>query len=110
MNNVDIHARSAKYHLSCNCDFVVRYNNAQHANANIAGNGDHTNTDVASTKAYTSVKDYLELSVVNQNQAVTISDVRIHIKGLEQNGSPNRNLMGYQLLTCLWDDPKSLWH
>ena len=47
MNTVDRHARSAKCYLSCNCDFLVRYNNLKHANANIAGDGDHTNFAVA---------------------------------------------------------------
>ena len=109
INNVDLHARSAKYHLSCNCDCVVSYNNIQSANANIAGNGDHINSAVAPTKAYKS--DNLELTVVNQNQVVTLSDVRdLHIKGLERNGSPNPNSMGYKLLTCLRDDRKSLWY
>ena len=63
LNNVDRHARSAKYHLSCNCDCVVRYNNIQRANANIVGNGDHINSAVALTKTYKSVN--LELTVVN---------------------------------------------
>ena len=100
-------ATECKYHLSCNCDFVVKYNNIQHANANIAGNGDHTNSAVAPTKAYKSVKDYPELSVVNQNQVVTISDVcDLHIKGLERNGSPNPNSMGYELLTCFTRRPQ----
>ena len=63
INNVDLHARSAKYHLSCNCDCVVRYNNIQRTNAKIAGNGDHINSAVALTKAYKS--DNLELTVVN---------------------------------------------
>ena len=66
INNVDLHARLAKYHVSCNCDFVVRYNNIQCANANIAGNGDHMNSAVPLTKAYK--WDNLELTVVNQNQ------------------------------------------
>ena len=53
----------------------------------------------------------LELTVLTQNQVVTISDVRdLHIKGLERNGSPNPNSMGYKLLTCLRDDQKSLWY
>ena len=109
MNSVDLHTRSMKYHLSCNCDCVVRYKNIQGANANIAGNGDHINSAVALTKAYKS--DNLELTVVNQNQVVTLSDVRdLHIKGLEHNGSPNPNSMGYKLLTCLRDDRKSLWY
>ena len=56
-NNV-YHPRSVEYYLSSNCD-VVRYNNIQRANANIAGNGDHTNSAVAPTKAYRWVKDYL---------------------------------------------------
>ena len=94
--NVD-HARSAEYHLSCSCDFVVRYNNIQRANANIAGNGDHTNSAVAPTKFYRSVKDYLEVTMVNQNQGVTLSDVHdLHIEGLERNESPNRNSVGYK--------------
>ena len=105
-------ATECKYHISCNCDFVVRYNNIQHANANIAGNGDHTNSAVAPTKAYKSVKDYPELSVVNQTQVVTISDVcDLHIKGLERNGSPIPNSMGYTCFTHVSrDDPKLLWH
>ena len=107
INNVDLHARSAKYHLSCNCDCVVRYNNIQCANANIAGNGDHINSTVALTKACRS--DNLELTVENQNQVVILSDVLdLHTKGLERNGSPNPNSMGYELLTCLRDDRKSL--
>ena len=65
LNNVVLHARSAKYHLSCNCDCVVRYSNIQRANANIAGNGDHIDSAVALTKAYKS--DNLELTVINQN-------------------------------------------
>ena len=105
------HARSSECHLSCNCDFVVRYNHIQRANANIAGNADHTNSVVAPTKAYGSLKDYLELTGVNQNQGVTISDVHdLHIKGLEHNKSQNHNSMGYKLLACLRDDPTSLWH
>ena len=100
-------ATECKDHLSCNCDFVVRYNNIQHANANIAGNGDHTNSAVAPTKTYKSVKDYPELSVVNQNQVVTISDVcDLHLKGLERNGSPNPNSMGYKLLPCFTRRPQ----
>ena len=80
INNVDLSARSAKYHLSCNDDCVVTYNNIQHANANIAGNGGHINSAVALTKAYKS--DNLVLTVVNQNQVVTLSDVcDLHIKG-----------------------------
>ena len=43
--------------------------------SNIAGDGDHTNSAVAPAKAYRWVKDYLELTMVNQNQAVTLSDV-----------------------------------
>ena len=108
ISNSDLHTRSAKYHLFCNCDCVVRYNNIQRANANIAGNGDHINFAVALTKAYKS--DNLELTVVNQNQVVTLSDVLdLHIKGLERNGSPNPNSMGYTLLPCLRDNRKSLW-
>ena len=34
----------------------------------------------------------------------------LQIKGLERNESPNRNSMGYKLLTCLRDNPTSLWH
>ena len=62
INNVYLHARSAKYHISYNCDCVVRYNNIQSANANIAGNGDHINSAVALTKTYKS--DNLELFVI----------------------------------------------
>ena len=108
INNVELHARLAKYDLSCNCVFVVRYNNLKRANANISGNGDHTNPTVAHTKAYASVKDYLELAAVNQNEVVTHWDVHdLHIKRLERNGSPSPNSMGYKLLACLQDDPKS---
>ena len=72
INNVDLHSRSAKHHLSRNCDFVVKYKNPISGNANIAGNSDHTNFAVAHTKAYKSVTDYLEQTVVNQNEVVTL--------------------------------------
>ena len=85
--NVD-HARSAQYHLSCNCDFVVRYNNIQRTNADIADNGDHT---VAPTKAYRSVKDYLELTMVNQNQGWPSQMFMIHILR-------DLNVMGLQIV------------
>ena len=76
----------------------------------MAGNGDHTNSAVAHTTAYKSVRVYLELTVVNQNEVVTLSDVRdLYIKGLERNGSPNPKNMSYKLLTCSRIDPKSLW-
>ena len=50
INKFDIYARSAKYYLSCNCNIVVRYNNIQRTNANIAGNGDRINSAVAPTE------------------------------------------------------------
>ena len=93
INNVDLHARPARYHLSCNCDYVVRYNNIQSAITNITDNGEPINSAVALTKAYKS--DNLELTVVNQIQVVTLSDAcNLHIKGLERNGSPIPNSMG----------------
>ena len=73
INNFDIHARSAKYHLSCNCDFVVSYSNIQRTNANIADNGDRTNSAIA-------------LPVVNQNPSqmfmIYISRV-LNVMGLQ---------------------------
>ena len=50
INNIDLHARSAKNQLSCKCNFVVRYNNIQCVNANFAHNGDHINSAVVHTK------------------------------------------------------------
>ena len=67
VNNVDLHARSAKLHLFCDCDLVGRYSNLKYKNAKVGGNADHTsNTAVAHMKAYKSVKDYLQLTLVNQ--------------------------------------------
>ena len=71
IDNVDLPARSAKHHLSRNCDLVVKYNSPMRGNANIAGNSDYTDFAVAHTKAYKSVTDYLEQTVVNQNEVVT---------------------------------------
>ena len=68
---VDLQARSAKLHLFCYCDIVGRHSNLKYNNAKVGGNGDHTfNTAVAHIKAYKSVKDYLQLTLVNQNEVV----------------------------------------
>ena len=109
VNNVDLHARSAKYHPSCYRDFVGRYSNLKRTNAKVDGSGVPTSADVTHAKAYTSVKDYLELAVVNQNEVVTLPSVRdLYIKELERNGSPNPNYRGNKLLARLQDDPQVL--
>ena len=74
VNNVDLHARSAKLHLSCYCDIVGRHSNLKYKNAKVGGNGDHTpNTTVAHMEAHKSVKYYLQLTLVNQNEVISKS-------------------------------------
>ena len=68
VNNVDLHARWAKLHLFCYCDIVGRHSDLKYKNAKVGGNGDHT--AVAHMKAYKSVKVYLQLTLVNQNEVV----------------------------------------
>ena len=70
VNDADLHARSAKFHLSYWCDIVGRHSNHKYKNPTVGGNGDHTsNTAVADMIVYKSVKDYLQL-IVNQNEVV----------------------------------------
>ena len=89
---------------------ISRCGNLKHANTSVHGNGNDTNAAVVHTKPYKSMRDYLELTVVNQYEVVILPSVRdLYIKGLKRNGSPNPNSMDYKLLACLWDDPKSLW-
>ena len=55
----------------CYCDIVGRHNNLKYKNAKVGGNGDCTSyTTVAHMKAYKSLKDYLQLTLVNQNEVV----------------------------------------
>ena len=69
VNNVDLHTRSAKSHLSCYCDIVGRHSNLKYKDAKVGGNGDHaSNTAVAHTKTYKSVKNYLQRTLINQNE------------------------------------------
>ena len=71
VNNVDLHARSTKLHISCYCDIVLRHSNLKYKNAKVGGNGNHTpNTAVDHMKAHKSVKDYLQLALVNQNEVM----------------------------------------
>ena len=71
VNNVDLHTRSAKLHLFCYCNIVGRHRDLKYKNAKVGGNGDHTsNSAVAHMKAYKSVKYYLQLTLVNQNEVV----------------------------------------
>ena len=64
VNDVDLHTRSAKLHL-------FWHSNLKYKNAKVGGNGDYTsNTTVAHMKAYKSVKDDLQLTLVNQNEVV----------------------------------------
>ena len=68
VNNVELHARSAKLHLFCYCDIVGRHSDLKYKKAKVGGNGDHT--AVAHMKAYKSVNDYRQLTLVNQNEVV----------------------------------------
>ena len=53
--NFDLHARSAKFHLSCYCDIVGRH--SKYKSVKVGGNDDHTSdTAVAHMKAYKSVE------------------------------------------------------
>ena len=50
---------------------VGKHGNLKYKNAKVGGNGDHTsNAAVAHMKAYKSVKDYLQLTLINQNEVV----------------------------------------
>ena len=92
VNDVDLQARSAKLHLFCYCDIVGRHCNLKYKNGKFGGNGDHTSdTAVAHMKAYKSVKDCLQLALVNQTL---------------RWWSPNPNNRGYKLLTHLLDNPQ----
>ena len=50
---------------------VGKPSDLKYKNAKVGGNGDHTsNAAVAHMKAYKSVKDYLQLTLINQNEVV----------------------------------------
>ena len=50
---------------------VGKNSDLKYKNAKVGGNGDHTsNAAVAHMKAYKSVKDYLQLTLINQNEVV----------------------------------------
>ena len=50
---------------------VGKHSDLKYKNAKVGGNGDHTsNAAVAHMKAYKSVKDYLQLTPINQNEVV----------------------------------------
>ena len=50
---------------------VGKHSDLKYKNAKVGGNGDHTsNAAVAHTKAYKSVKDHLQLTLINQNEVV----------------------------------------
>ena len=59
------------FFLFCYCDIVDRCSNLKYKNAKVDGNGDHTSsTVIADMKACKSVKDYLQLTLANQNEVV----------------------------------------
>ena len=50
---------------------VGKHSDLKYKNAKVGGNGDHTsNAAVAHMKAYKSVKDHLQLTLINQNEVV----------------------------------------
>ena len=50
---------------------VDKQSDLKYKNAKVGGNGDHTsNADVAHMKAHKSLKDYLQLTLINQNEVV----------------------------------------
>ena len=50
---------------------VGKHSDLKFKNAKVGGNGDHnSSTAVAHKKAYKSVKDYMQLTLINQNEVV----------------------------------------
>ena len=50
---------------------VDKQSDLKYKNAKVGGNGDHTSyADVAHMKAHKSLKDYLQLTLINQNEVV----------------------------------------
>ena len=50
---------------------VGKHSDLKYKNAKVGGNGDHTsNAAVAHMKAYKSVNDHLQLTLINQNEVV----------------------------------------
>ena len=90
-NNVDLHARSAKLHLSCYCDIVGRHSNLKYKNANVGGNGDHTLILMLLTWQLTN-----QLNIIGN----------WHWSTNMRWWSPNPNNSGYKLITHLWGDPQ----
>ena len=69
-NNVDLQT-SYIFSVIVTLLAVGKHSDFKYKNAKVGGNGDHTsNAAVAHMKAYKSVKNYLQLTLINQNEVV----------------------------------------
>ena len=69
-NNVDLQT-SYIFSVIVTLLAVGKHSGFKYKNAKVGGNGDHTsNAAVAHMKAYKSVKNYLQLTLINQNEVV----------------------------------------
>ena len=69
-NNVDLQT-SYIFSVIVTLLAVGKHSDFKYKNAKVGGNGGHTsNAAVAHMKAYKSVKNYLQLTLINQNEVV----------------------------------------
>ena len=103
--DVDLHAKSAKYHRSCYVNFCTSHKNFKRSLNQSTQDTDRGRLLAAHQKAYEAVSHYIENNIIDQNQMVQLSSLRaVYIDALEEGGSPNPAFRGEKLLLRIKND------
>ena len=105
VKGVDLFSAEAKYHESCFKSFCTTFFNYERG-INRAKEPKHTEMLAAHEKALASVQDHIQIHVVQQNEVIRLSSLRLlFIEELKWNGYENENYRSEKLLKRLQNDP-----
>ena len=105
VRGVNLFSAEAKYHKSCYVSFRTSFSNYERG-INRAKEPKHNEMLAAHGKALASVRDHIQIHVIQQNEVLRLSFLRlIFIEELKKNGYENENYRSEKLLKRLQNDP-----
>lgn len=108
VNNKDLFAGEAKHHPSCLRSFRTAFANHERGirRAEGAKDTEHARMSAAHEKALVSVLEHIQTHVVQQNEVLRLSSLRLlYVEELKRNGYENSNYRSEKLLKRLQNDP-----
>lgn len=110
VKNKDLFAVEAKHHPSCLRSFHTAFNNYERGlqRAKESKDNEHSLMSAAHEKAFTLVRERIETHVVQQNEVIHLTSLRLtYVQELRRAGCENDNYRCEKLLRRLQNDPIS---